>query len=130
MTRKLTDEDIKLWQKAVKEGFRGQDSGFGAKESPNPSSRTLNPAGIQARLDLHGLTVERAHKKFLEFIYIAMMDDFRKLLVITGKGQPGKIRAELPKWCEADYLAPLISSCKPADLKHGGEGAFYVTLRK
>jgi DNA-nicking Smr family endonuclease len=132
MTRKLTDEEIKLWQKAVKKGFRFQDLEGGEKKAPNVESRTLNPKRIDARIDLHGLTLEKAHKRFMEFIYAASMDNLKKLLVITGKGSgnTGKIRSELPLWCDADYLKPLITSCKPAEQKHGGDGAFYVTLKK
>jgi DNA-nicking Smr family endonuclease len=129
MTRKLTDDEIKTWQHAVKEGFRDFAPALKEKLQEKPKVQT---GTFDARLDLHGLTLERAHKKFLEFVYFAIMDDLKKLLVITGKGSgnTGRIREELPKWCSADYLAPLISSCKQAELRHGGEGAFYVTLRK
>lgn len=127
MTRKLTDEELKTWQEAVKEGFR--DFSFELKEK-GKEKHVVQTGAIDAKLDLHGLTLERAHKKFMEFIYFAVMDDLKKLLVITGKGNPGKIRDEFPKWCSADYLLPLISSCKPAEFRHGGDGAFYVTLRK
>ncbi len=127
MTRKLTDDEIKTWQEAVKEGFRDLAH---VKKEKLPEKPKVRTNLIDAKLDLHGLTLERAHKKFLEFIYIAAMDDMRKLLVITGKGKPGKIREEFPKWCEADYLAPLISSCTNAEPRHGGAGAFYVNLRK
>mgnify|MGYP000243375229 CR=1 FL=1 len=114
-----------LDKNALKAYFKSQKDQEKSKEKPK-----VQTGVIDAKLDLHGLTLERAHKKFLEFIYFAIMDDFKKLLVITGKGNPGKIRDEFPKWCGADYLAPLISSCRSAELKHGGDGAFYVTLRK
>ena len=131
MTRKLTDDEIKTWQDAVKDGFRDLAHLKTEKQAAKPKVQANN---IDAKLDLHGLTLERAHKKFIEFIYVCVMDDLRKLLVITGKGHSnkngaGKIREEFPKWCEADYLAPLISSCRPAELRHGGDGAFYVVLR-
>lgn len=127
MTRKLTDEEIKAWQEAVKEGFRDFIPALKEKAALMPKVQTH---AFDAKLDLHGLTLERAHKKFLEFVYFAVMDDLKKLLVVTGKGNPGKIRDEFPKWCSTDYLAPLISSCRTAEIRHGGEGAFYVVLRK
>lgn len=127
MTRKLTDEEVKLWQRAVKEGFVEQLPILREKAKEPPKAR--QPNSIDAKLDLHGYTIERAHKEFITFIYMCVMEEKHKLLVITGKGNPGKIREEFPKWCEADYLMPLISSCQVAAPMHGGAGAFYVTLR-
>jgi DNA-nicking Smr family endonuclease len=128
MTRKLTDEEQELWRRAERDGFSVQRLALSEKKTPNAKPQTQN-AKPQAKLDLHGLTLEKAHKKFLEFIYYAVMDDLKKLLVITGKGNPGKIREEFPKWCDADYLKPYIASCKIAEPKLGGAGAFEIKLK-
>lgn len=127
MTRKLTEEEVKLWQKAVRDNFREQSILFSEKKTPAPKPRSAQT--IDARLDLHGHTIERAHMEFVEFVFAASMDGYKKLLVITGKGNPGKIRTEFPKWCGVDYLRPFIASCAEAAPIHGGAGAFYVNLR-
>lgn len=126
MTRKLTNDEIKEWKNAVKEGFRQQATGISEKSSLKPNANRLMP-----KLDLHGMTLERAHKKFMEFVAIEFMEGSKKLLVITGKGtnNNGRIKKELPHWCEAQPLNEVILSCLPAETKHGGDGAFYIKLK-
>jgi DNA-nicking Smr family endonuclease len=129
MTRKLTDEEKELWRKAEKDGFRF--SGLDVREEKARNPKTEPRKSIDARLDLHGLTIEKAHKKFLEFLYNAVIDEQKKLLIITGKGPEGKgkIKEELPKWCDTDYLAPFVSSCKIAPAEMGGNGAYIIKLK-
>ena len=64
----------------------------------------------------------------------------RTLLVITGKGlkktedyqifDRGVLRAMLPVWLGEPELAPFIAGWHRAAPDHGGEGAFYVRLRR
>jgi len=123
MTRKLTDDEIQEWKNAVKAGFRQQSANISEKTPLKPNTKSLMP-----KLDLHGMTLERAHKKFIEFVAISYMEGAQKILVVTGKGNPGKIKYELPQWCEAAPLNEVIITCLPAEIKHGGEGAFYIKL--
>jgi len=60
MTRKLTDDEIKEWKNAVKEGFRQKALGISEEKNLKPAANKLMP-----KLDLHGMTLERAHKKFM-----------------------------------------------------------------
>ena len=64
----------------------------------------------------------------------------RTILVITGKGlkktddmqilDRGVLRAMLPIWLSEPALAPFIAGWDMAAQAHGGEGAFYVRLRR
>lgn len=88
---------------------------------------------IDARLDLHGKTQSAAHSLLLAFIADAFADGARTLLIITGKGKDsgGVLKTNLKRWLEADgAVRGLISAISPAHAKHGGDGAFYVVLRK
>lgn len=92
---------------------------------------------IDARLDLHGLTLALAHDRLLRFILAQYKKQARCLLVITGKGArdetgkgQGVIRKNLPHWLDTPDIAPLILSLTPAHAQHGGSGAFYVYLRR
>ena len=87
---------------------------------------------LDVRLDLHGLTEARAHEKLSGVLEGAWAEGRRRVLVITGRGRAGSgtIRGMLPKWLSAPNLAPYVSSFTPAGIKHGGDGAFYVLLRK
>jgi DNA-nicking Smr family endonuclease len=93
-----------------------------------------------ARIDLHGMTSERAHAALIAFILNAHADGLRLVLVITGKGRPddramqphrhGILRHSLPHWLAAPPLTGRILQIAPAHQRHGGAGAFYVYLRR
>jgi DNA-nicking Smr family endonuclease len=87
---------------------------------------------FEARLDLHGCTQTQAYEKLIRFIARQAVQGNRRLLIITGKGREGQsvLHAQVPLWCEAPPLAQQIASVSPAAQQDGGEGAFYVTLRR
>lgn len=94
----------------------------------------------EARLDLHGMTSERAHGALMGFILSAHGNGLRLVLVITGKGKPegdafqsrrhGILRHSLPHWLATPPLAGRVLQVASAHQKHGGAGAFYVYLRR
>ena len=94
----------------------------------------------EARLDLHGLTSERAHAALTAFVLSAAARELRLVLIITGKGkaeesshQPrrhGILRHSLPHWLAAPPLIGHVLQVAPAHQRHGGAGAFYVYLRR
>jgi DNA-nicking Smr family endonuclease len=96
---------------------------------------------IDGTIDLHGMTLAEAHKRFIKFAERHIREGSRLLLVITGKGsgnKPGSgtggrvgvIRRNLPLWCEDRGLRPYILQYREAHLKHGGGGASYILLRR
>jgi DNA-nicking Smr family endonuclease len=86
---------------------------------------------IAARIDLHGLTLDRARASLESFVVGAWRRGDRVVLVITGKGREGEgmIRRLLPEWLAAPVLRPMIAGVQAAHRRHGGEGAFYVALK-
>jgi DNA-nicking Smr family endonuclease len=87
---------------------------------------------VDARLDLHGMTQAEAFAALDRFIMAQARTGRRTLLVITGKGRgnEGVLRTNFPLWLENISAAPSVLSFRPAALKHGGTGAFYVMLRR
>jgi hypothetical protein len=89
---------------------------------------------IDARIDLHGMDQRAAFATLLGFVDTASRGGRRALLVITGKGPAahggGILRRNVPGWLMASPLASRILAIEPAHLRHGGEGAFYVLLRR
>lgn len=86
-----------------------------------------------ARIDLHGMTAERAHRACLRFLGEAVSRGLRVALVITGKGRSGGggvLRDSLPGWLRASPLGQSIVGVYQAHRRHGGEGAFYVYLKR
>lgn len=82
----------------------------------------------EARLDLHGMTHDGAYRALIGFLTKAQGEDKRVVLVVTGKG--GVLREALPLWLGQADLRPLVSGVAEAHVKHGGSGAFYVSLRR
>jgi len=89
---------------------------------------------VAGRLDLHGLTRDEAHRAVMRFLSGLASDGGRLALVITGKGTmkggEGVLRSELPRWLSEGALARSVLAWRPAAPRHGGEGAFYVLLRR
>lgn len=89
---------------------------------------------IDARIDLHGLTQAEAHGLLLSFLHRAHSSGLRHVLVITGKGSSptseGVLRRAVPGWFATAPFRALVSGHSSASRRHGGDGAFYVRLRR
>jgi DNA-nicking Smr family endonuclease len=102
-----------------------------------------------ARLDLHGHTVESARMVLLHFLHAQQQAGSRIVLVITGKGGPvpaqhtlhsvkffhmterqGRLRSEIPEFLHEAPFRSLVMGFQPAHPRHGGGGAIYVGLRR
>ncbi|MEL7252692.1 MAG: Smr/MutS family protein [Pseudomonadota bacterium] len=97
----------------------------------------------QARIDLHGMTMDQAQPALTAFILSAYARDQRLVLVITGKGQrkdredtgpiperPGILRRNVPHWLQIPPMAQVVLQVTEAHGRHGGGGAYYVYLRR
>ena len=96
------------------------------------------------RLDLHGLSLNQANNVVKKFIIESFKNGYRKLLIITGKGLRSKVhknpylseqmnvlKHSVPEFIKNDEdLFEKISRMSTADLKDGGEGAFYIFFKK
>jgi DNA-nicking Smr family endonuclease len=96
------------------------------------------------KLDLHGCSLSKANKLVKKFILKSFEKGYKKLLIITGKGLRSKVhknpylseqmnvlKHSVPDFIKNDEdLFNKINSISTASLKNGGEGAFYIFLRK
>jgi len=89
---------------------------------------------IDARLDLHGLTQSEAHAALLRFLRQASAREARLVLVITGKGtrdgERGVLKRQVPQWLALPEFRSFVIGFEDAGVRHGGEGALYVRLRR
>ena len=89
---------------------------------------------IEARLDLHGLRQEEAHRALTSFIAKSYETRKRCVLVITGKGQvhegSGVLRTNVPRWLNQAPNRTRILSFTHATPADGGTGALYVLLKR
>jgi DNA-nicking Smr family endonuclease len=83
---------------------------------------------IDGRFDLHGLTQSEAHGALMHFLRSAIARDARLVLVITGKS--GVLRRQVPLWLALPEFRTLAIGYETAHIRHGGEGALYVRLRR
>lgn len=95
---------------------------------------------IDGRLDLHGLTQDRAYEQLLNFMARAVQEQYKLILVITGKGtnkekdlfsdEPyGVLRTNVPLWLANKKVFPFVRSVSIANIQDGGDGALYVFLK-
>lgn len=86
---------------------------------------------IDARLDLHRLTVEQARSALYRFILDCVENDIRAALITHGKGE-GREKPALLKSCVAYWLPQMdeVLAFHTAQKQHGSYGATYVLLRK
>lgn len=93
----------------------------------------------EARLDLHGMTLAEAHPELMAFLASCHTRGLRLVLVITGKGRgdhgplptrPGALRHQVPVWLHQPPLSLIVQQVRAAHFRHGGEGAYYVYLRR
>jgi DNA-nicking Smr family endonuclease len=93
---------------------------------------------IEAKLDLHGMTLAAAERAVTTFIAESSQENRRVVLIVTGKGLRleggrvfgGRIRAEFSGWLDRPENRTRVAGVRPAHPRHGGSGAFYVLLRR
>jgi len=147
--RRTTGEERAMFEDAVSGHAPVKKPAHGPKPPPAKLDRTspgldgntarklkrgeLRP---DAKLDLHGLTEAGAHRALCAFVLAAYRRGDRLVLVVTGKGSPdperarGVLKAMVPRWLDEAPMAKLIADKRWAHIRHGGEGALYVYLRK
>ena len=104
-------------------------------------------AAIDACLDLHGLRQDEALGRLRRFLHDCHARGLKTVLVITGKGREtddpttpfvdtldrhprGILRRNVPRWLDEPELRAVVVSFATAAQRHGGDGAFYVQLRR
>ena len=100
---------------------------------------------IDKKIDFHGRSLLESEDLFNNTIIESYNSGQRCLLFVTGKGlyksknyeesdKPklyhGIIRSSFVEWASSKKFSKYILSFEQASIEHGGDGAFYVYLRK
>ena len=133
----VTSKDKKDWIDFTKrlENIFDKDTNFIKQNT------SVNKIG---KLDLHGLSLNQANKIVKKFIIESFEKGYKKILIITGKGLKSKVhknpylseqmnilKYSVPEFIKNDEdLFEKINRISTADLKDGGEGAFYIFFKK
>lgn len=91
-------------------------------------------------LDLHDHSLTTAYDRIMAGLDQARAMNARVVLVIAGRERPvdpadrmerrGAIRAKLLDWLAASRHGAIISAVRKAHIRHGGEGAIYLILKR
>lgn len=97
--------------------------------------KSLKKIHLDGKIDLHDYTRDEAWVHLQRFFSWAQNQGYQWVLVITGRGPrkdtisclPGILKREVPLWLDQH---PQVGAFCPAKPEHGGQGAFYVRLKK
>ena len=95
------------------------------------------------KIDLHGYSLNNANKVIKKFIIESFNQNYKKLLIVTGKGSRSKsydnpyiseslsvLKNSVPEYIKNDEsLNSIISKIVQASQKDGGEGAINIFLK-
>ena len=132
---KISDQDKKDWQNFLSK----------KEKLPNKDLVQSNKKNYKSsEIDLHGFTLDEANKKIEKFILDSYENGFNKLRIVTGKGLHSNnekdpyvskdlsiLRYSVPEYIKNNNeLMNLITEFKEANIKDGGQGAFFIFLKK
>ena len=118
------------------------------KSKEKLSNKDLNPQTKKITkirsIDLHGYSLDEANIAIESFINEAFLENVNKLIVITGKGlhsenekdpyvskDLGILKHSVPEFITNNSsLMSMINEITDAKIEDGGEGAFYIFLKK
>lgn len=123
---------------SVGDALRRDPVQMDAKQFGKMKRGKLVPEG---RIDLHGMTMDKAHPALIGFVQRAHSQGKRLVLVITGKGKHrddggpipvrfGVLKHNVPQWLKMAPLNHIVMQVQEAHISHGGSGAYYVYLRR
>tara|TARA_Y100001970_G_C13708562_1_gene590726 strand:- start:61 stop:615 length:555 start_codon:yes stop_codon:yes gene_type:complete len=116
---------------------------YNIEKSPINKKLKKGRIPIDRKIDFHGLSVLDAEDVFTKTIISCYGKNLRCLLFVTGKGTfkknneeekqrlyYGKIRNNFFSWINKKEIQKYILSFEQASIEHGGDGAFFIYLRK
>ena len=137
MNSKISDKDKKDWKSFISSKDKIPNKDLKITKN-NIKKKTIK------KIDLHGFSLENANKVIEKFITQSFEEGVNKIIVITGKGLRSKndenpyisknlsiLKYSVPEFIKSNInLVRLIKNIKEADIEDGGEGAFYIYLKK
>ena len=132
----ISDSEKKAWEEYIKNPKDLFD-----KELEN-NKKFDRPKRL--RFDLHGFTLLEANQKVRELIIYCQENNFKEILLITGKGlhsntdkntyvskELSKLKFSVPEYIKTQKdLSEKIFSIESAQANDGGDGAIIVKIKK
>ena len=135
MSNQISDKDKKDWQNFLSKKEKLPDK---------DNSQTKDKSIKISEIDLHGFTLDEANKIVDRFINESYEKGINKIRIVTGKGLHSDneknpyiskdlsiLRYSIPEYIKKNNdLMKLIIEFKEATIQDGGDGAFYIHLKK
>ena len=137
MNSKISDKDKKDWK-----SFISSKDKIPNKDLKIDKDKIKKK--IIKKIDLHGFSLENANNVIGEFIIQCFKKNVNKIIVITGKGLRSKtienpyvskdlsiLKNSVPNFIKSKpNLMKMIKKIEEANMEDGGQGAFYIFLKK
>ena len=134
--KKISQEDVNTWKKYIKNPTDIID-----KEKNQKTSNSIN---LRFKYDLHGFSLLKANEKIRELIMSCIKNNYKEILLITGKGihsntendayvskDFSKLKYSVPEYIKSDEdISKHVVSILDASNEDGGQGALLIKLRK
>jgi len=135
LTDSISKKDKKDW-----ENFLSSN-----EKLPNKDLKSKQHLSIKTKsIDLHGYTLDEANKVINDFIKNCYNEKVNKIIVVTGKGLHSDneknpyvsknlsiLKYSIPEYISNNKnLMNIINEIKDAKIEDGGDGAFYILLKK
>ena len=135
MTNRISDKDKKDWENFLSSNEKLKDKDNKLKKKKQYKIRSI---------DLHGYSLNEANKTIQDFIYKSYEENVNKLIVVTGKGLHSDnkknpyvskdlsiLKYSVPEFIEHNIeLKKIILDITNAKIEDGGDGAFYIHLKR
>ncbi len=135
MNKKISNKDKKDWELFLSKKEKLQDKDAIQNHKQNYKTKSI---------DLHGYSLSEANKEIEKFIFDCYDKGVNKIIVVTGKGlhsqnendpyvskDLGILKYSIPDYIKNNYtLMNIINNFDKASIDDGGEGAFYILLKK
>ena len=135
MTDNISDKDKQDWENFLSS----------SEKLPNKDYKQKKKSSLKIKsIDLHGYKLDQANKFIESFIIKSYEENINKLIVVTGKGLHSQnekdpyvskelsiLKYSVPEFISKNKnLMNIIHEITDANIEDGGEGAFYIFLKK
>ena len=135
MTHKISDKDKEDWENFISKNEKLPNKDLNSKKEKYYITKSI---------DLHGYTLEEANKSIQDLINKSYEEGINKLIVVTGKGLHSNneknpyvskefsiLKYSVPEFIKKNMeVMKKISEIKAANIEDGGDGAFYIYLKR
>tara|TARA_S200000501_G_scaffold327917_1_gene327496 strand:- start:76 stop:498 length:423 start_codon:yes stop_codon:yes gene_type:complete len=135
LIKNISNKDKKDWEEFISNKEKLVDKDINYTKKNVIKTKTI---------DLHGYTLDNANKTIEKFIKNSFLECVNKIIVVTGKGLHSTNEKDpyvskdlsILKYSVPDFifknndLMKIIHEIQDAKIKDGGEGAFYILLKK